>query len=80
MLRALDSASCDILHETGGAICCRHWDLDLVISHTGRGYDLLPALDSASRDITNETGVRFFTGIGFCVVRYHIRDKECTIC
>ena len=31
MLRALVSASCDITHETGGAICYGHWVLRLVI-------------------------------------------------
>ena len=33
------------------------------------------ALGSASCDITHETGLRFVTGIGFCVLRYHTRDK-----
>ena len=110
MLGALGSASCDIAHETRGTICCRHWVLPLVLSHTIRdrgticyghwvlrlvishtrntGYDLLQALVSASCDITHETsgticyghwvlrlvishtrqGVRFVTGIGFCVL------------
>ena len=34
MLRALGSASCDITHKTGDTICCGHWVLRLVISHT----------------------------------------------
>ena len=37
MLRALGSASCDIIHETGGTICYGHWVLHLVISHTRQG-------------------------------------------
>ena len=57
MLRALGSASCDITHETGGTICCGHWVLRLVISHTRQG-------------------VRFVTGIEFCVLRFHTRDNE----
>ena len=34
MLRALDSASFDITHQTGGAICFGHWVLRLMISYT----------------------------------------------
>ena len=49
LLRALASASCDISHETGGAICYGHWLLHLVIFHTRQG-------------------VRFITGIGFCIL------------
>ena len=34
MLRALGSASCDIIHETWYTICYGHWVLHLVISGT----------------------------------------------
>ena len=57
MLRALGSASCDIMYETGSSICYQHWVLRLVISYTRQGYDL-------SRPFS------------FCVLRYHIRDRE----
>ena len=65
MLRALASASCDITHETGGAICYGHWVLRLVITHTHTHTHtharqevrfVLRALGSASCDITHETG------------------------
>ena len=56
MLRALVSASCDIIHETGGTICYGHWVLRLVISHAEKGVDLLRALGSASCDFTHKTG------------------------
>ena len=49
LLRTSGSASCDITHETGGTICCGHWDLRLVLSYTRQG-------------------LRFVTGIGFCVL------------
>ena len=40
------------------------------------GYSLLRALGSASCDIAYETaGVRFVTG-GYCIWRYHTRDRE----
>ena len=77
MLWALGSASCDITHETRGTICYGHWVLRLVISHTDKRCDLLQALGSASCDITHELrsticgtreGVRFVSGIGFCVL------------
>ena len=56
MLRALGSASCDIIHETRGTICYGHCVLRLVICHTrDRGYDLLRALGSASCVIIYET-------------------------
>ena len=61
--------SCEITHETGGAICFGLCVLYLVISPTKqRGDDLLRALGSASCDITHDTGVRFVTGIVFCVL------------
>ena len=44
-----------------------HWLLHLEISHT-RQYDLIRALASASCDISFEIGVRFVTGIGFCIL------------
>ena len=57
LLQALHSASCDIIHETGGTICYGHWVLRFVIYHTqDRGNDLLRALGSASCDITHDTG------------------------
>ena len=34
MLRALESASDDIIYETGGTLCYGHWVLRLVISYT----------------------------------------------
>ena len=37
VLQALGSASSDITHETRGSICCGHWLLRLVISHTRQG-------------------------------------------
>ena len=37
LLQALCSASCDIMHETGGTICYRHSVLRLVISYTRQG-------------------------------------------
>ena len=99
LLRALGSASCDILHKTRGTICYRHCALHLVISLTDtrdRAYDLLRALGSASGVITLETagticyrhcvlffvisqtkqGVRQVTGIVFCILRYHKRDRK----
>ena len=56
MLWALGSASCDIIYEAGGTICCGHWILRLVI-------------------LFIRQGVRFATGIGFCVSAYPTRDK-----
>ena len=55
MLRAFGSASCEITHETRGAVCDGHWVLRLVISRD-RGYDLSGALDSVTCDIFHETG------------------------
>ena len=88
LLRALGSASCDNKHETGGTSSYRHWVLPLVISHKRQGCDLLRALGTASCDITHETGgtmrlrishtrkgLRYVTGLGFCVLRYHTRDR-----
>ena len=75
LLRALGSASCDIIHETGGTICYGHWVLHLVISHTRRGYDLLRALGSASFDITHETGGTICCGHWvLCLVISHTRQ------
>ena len=54
--REWGSASCDIIHETKGAVCDGHWNLRLVISLTRQG-------------------VRFVTGIGFCVLSYHTQDR-----
>ena len=68
MLRALGSASCDITHETGGAIFCGHWVLRLVIAHTRQRVRFVTALGSAFCVITHETGGRFVTGIGFCLL------------
>ena len=67
MLRALESASCDITHETGGTICYGHWVLLLVISRETRGavcdgHWVLHLVISHTRQ-----GVRFVTGIGCCV-------------
>ena len=64
MLRALGSASCDITHETGGAICYGHWVLRLVISHTRRraicyGHWVLRLVISQRRQ-----GVRFVRALG----------------
>ena len=57
MLRALGSASCDIIHETGSTICYGHWVLRLLRYHLrDREYDLLGALGSVSCDILQETG------------------------
>ena len=96
LLRTLGSASCDTSHETGGTICYVHWALHRGISQKKQGYDLLLALGSASCEITHEIGstiwyvrwllhfvisptkergLRFVTGIGFCILRYHKRDK-----
>ena len=73
VLQALGSASCDITHETRGTICYGHWVLLLVISHT---CDLIRSLGSASCEITHtRQRERFVTGIGFCVLRYHTRDR-----
>ena len=37
MLRALGSASCDIIHETGGTSFYGYWVLHLVTTHTRQG-------------------------------------------
>ena len=42
LLQASRSASCDIIHETGGRICYGHWVLRLVISHTRQRLELVP--------------------------------------
>ena len=55
LLRALGSASCANIHETGGTICYGHWVLRLVILHTRQGVRFVTAMGSASRDITHET-------------------------
>ena len=68
MLRALGSASCDITHETGATICYGHW-----VQTRGTicyGHWVLRLVISHTRQ-----GVRFVTGIGFCVLRYRTRDK-----
>ena len=46
MVRALDCASGDITHETGGSICSGHWVLRLVISHTRQGVRLVTRIAS----------------------------------
>ena len=53
---ALESASCDITHETGGTICYGIGFCVLGYHTRDRGYDWLRALGSASGDITHETG------------------------
>ena len=71
MLQALGSASCDITHKTRGTSFYRYWVLRLVISHTRQatsgtfcaGHWVLPLAISHTRQ-----GVRFVTGIGFCVL------------
>ena len=55
MLRALGSASRDILHKTRGTICYGHWVLHLEISHTRQEVRFVMTLASASWDITHET-------------------------
>ena len=66
MLRALGSASCDIMHETGGTIFYGHWVLPLVISHTRQGVRFVTGIGfcgrSASCDITHKTGGTSFYG------------------
>ena len=52
----MGSVSCDIAHETRGAICYGHWVRRLVITHTRQGYDFVRALGSGFCDITHETG------------------------
>ena len=44
LLLALGSASFDITHETTGTICHGHWDLLLVISHTGQGVQYVSGI------------------------------------
>ena len=44
MLRALGSASCDIAHDARGTICCGHWILRLVISHTRQGVGFVTGI------------------------------------
>ena len=67
--RALGSASSDITHETRGTICCGQSLLHLVISHTRQwgmicyGHRVLLVVISHTRQ-----GVRFVTGIAFCVL------------
>ena len=68
MLRALDSASSDITHETGGTICSGHWILRLVISFTRQevrfvGHWVPRLVISHTRQ-----EVRFVTGNEFCVL------------
>ena len=61
LLRALGSASCDITHETGSTICYGHW-----VRTRGTicfRHSVLRLVISYTRQ-----GVRFVTGIGFCVL------------
>ena len=73
LLGALGFVSCDFFYKTGSTICYGHWVLHLVLSHSRQGYDLIRALGSAISH--TRQGVRFVTGIGFCVMRYHTRDR-----
>ena len=69
MLRALRSASCDIIHETRGTICYGHWVLRLVISHTRQGVRFVTG-HWVLRLVISHTrqGVRFVKGIEFYVL------------
>ena len=44
LLRALESASCDITDETRGTICYGHWVLRLVISRTEQGIQFITSI------------------------------------
>ena len=75
MLRAQGSASCDIIHETGGQICSGHWNLPLVSAQTRQGIDLLLALGSASYDIIQQLGGAICYGHWvLSLVRSHTRQ------
>ena len=74
MLRALDSASCDITHETGGTICYGHSILRLVISHTRQGIRFVTDIGFCGCDITHETGGTLYCGHWvLCLVIFHMR-------
>ena len=69
MLQALRSISCDIIHETGGTILLRALgSASRVIAHETRGticygHWVLRLVISHGRQ-----GIRFVTGVGFCVL------------
>ena len=70
MLRALGSASCDILREASGTICYGHWVLYLMISPTRQGARFITGMGFFLRLVipTTRQGVRFVTGIGFRIL------------
>ena len=76
LLRALESASCDIAHETGVMICYGHLgsaSCDNTHETGGTicyGHWVLRLVISHARQ-----RVRFVSGIGFCVLWYHTRDR-----
>ena len=69
MLRALESASDDIIYETGGTLCYGHWVLrsrDIVYETVATicyRHWVLRLMISHTRQ-----GLRFVTGIGCCVL------------
>ena len=68
MLRALGSASCDILREASGTICYGNWVLHLVIADTRQGVRFVTGSGILHLVIADtRQGVRFVTGIGFCI-------------
>ena len=75
LLRASGSASCVVRQETGGTICWALGSASCVIRHqTGGticyGHWVLHLVLSDTRQ-----GVRFVTGIGFCILSYQTRDR-----
>ena len=83
-----DTNCFELCRNSGGTICYGHWVLHLVISHTiqgydlshtkQRGHDLLQALDLYLVLSHTRHGVRFVSGIVFCILRYHSRDGDTT--
>ena len=70
----------DTRQETRGTTCYGHWDLSSasgdIIPETRDyifcyGHWVLSLVISHTRQ-----GVRFVTGIGFCLLGYHIRNRE----
>ena len=76
LLRALGCVFYDITHETGGTTCYVHWasaSCDITHETDGTicyGRWVLHLVISHTRH-----EVRIVSGIGFCVLRYHTRDR-----